>query len=116
MIRIGSCDAIAALLRAYKSAESEADRMAQGWQKQIKEGDCFRRVTSDGLEVFGEVLGRGLSESWRRCRCYSIACPEGEAGSVHVSQFDALISREAFESARDKLVKAHRGAVDLLKG
>ena len=42
----------------------------------------------EDLAVFGEVL-EGYQEAhlrhYRFCRCFSVACPEGEVGDVHVS-------------------------------
>lgn len=111
MPQVETCDSIVAILRAQELAEKAADLRIQEWQEQIKKGDCFKRMTPDGLEIFGEVLGPGLSKNWRRCRCYSLACPEGESGSVHVSQIDTIIDRKAFESVKDKLGKAYRIAI-----
>jgi hypothetical protein len=116
MLKVETCDSIEALLKAQKLAEKAADQRVQDWQAQVKEGDCFIQRTPDGLEIFGEVLGPGLGgENWRRCRCYSLVCPEGEVGSVHVSQMNDLINRERFESVRNKLTEAYKIVVSRLR-
>lgn len=116
MLKVETCDSIEALLKAQELAEKAADQRVQGWQAQVKEGDCFIQRTPDGLEIFGEVLGPGLGgKNWRRCRCYSLGCPEGEVGSVHVSQMNDLIDRERFKSVRDKLTEAYKIAVSRLR-
>lgn len=33
-------------------------------------------------------------------RAYSLACPQGEMGDIHVSTIDEFMSKEQFESAR----------------
>jgi len=116
MLKVETCDSIEALLKVQELAEKAADQRVQGWQAQVKEGDCFIQRTPDGLEIFGEVLGPGLGgKNWRKCRCYSLGCPEGEVGSVHVSQMNDLIDRERFKSVRDKLTEAYKIAVSRLR-
>jgi len=114
LIEIDSDRSIVAILREREEAERVADQRVQEWQRQMKTGDCFRRV-ADGLEIYGEVIGNGWGENWRRCRCYSFACPEGEAGFVHASQMDELISRECFESVKNKLHRAYKLALAKVK-
>jgi len=95
-----------------------ADSRTQDWQKRIGKGDCFKRWTPDGLEIYGEVLGDYETKylrNFRICRCYSMACPEGEIGQVHVSTVNTLIDRETFEAVRNKLGKAWRLALKKLK-
>jgi len=116
MPRIETCESIEELLRAYREAERAADARVQEWQRQIKTGDCFKQTTPDGLEIFGEVLGPDIGgKNWRSCRCYSFVCPEGEAGSVHISQMDTLIDRKTFEAIWSKLKKAYRLAIKRLE-
>jgi hypothetical protein len=74
---------------------------------------------SDLLRLFdfyiSFVTSPGLSKNWRRCRCYSMSCPEGEIGSIHVSQMDNLIDKRAFESVKNKLGKAYRLAIQKIR-
>ena len=81
-----------------------ADSHVKPWQAAVKVGDCF---IADGgeedLVVFGEVL-EGYQEAhlrhYRFCRCFSVACPEGEVGDVHVSTVLCRVSRAFFEQMR----------------
>jgi len=87
-----------------REAMEAADGRVRPWQAAVKVGDCF---IADGgeedLVVFGEVL-EGYQEAhlrhYRFCRCFSVACPEGEVGDVHVSTVLCLVSREFFEAMR----------------
>jgi len=88
------------VLMAHEEAEKAADAEVKEWQRNVKIGDCFRQRVSDCLDIYGEVIGNGLGVNWRSCRCYSFACPNGEAGSVHVSQMDEIISKKAFEEMK----------------
>ena len=112
-MQIELCESIEGLVRSERLAREAADNSAQEWQKQIKKGDCFRRLYY-GLEIYGEVLG-DYGGNFRICHCYSFVCPEGEIGRVHVSTIDHLIDRQAFEKVRDKLGKAWRIAKMRLK-
>jgi len=56
----------------------------------------------------------GEYENLRECRCYSLACPEGEIGNVHVATVDKLIDRRTFESVKAKLHRAWRLALNRL--
>jgi hypothetical protein len=115
MLRVEFGESIVGILEAQERAEKTADKRVQEWQIHIKERDCFIQIASDGLEIFGEVLGPGSSKNWRLCRCYSFACPEGEMGYVHVSQINTLINRKNFEMRRDNLGKAYKLAIKELK-
>ena len=87
-----------------RQAMEAADAHVKPWQAAVKVGDCF---IADGgeedLVVFGEVL-EGYTElhlrHYRFCRCFSVACPEGEVGDVHVSTVLCLVSRAFFEAMR----------------
>ena len=89
-----------------RQAMEAADAHVKPWQAAVKVGDCF--IADGGEEdllVFGEVL-EGYREThlrhYRFCRCFSVACPEGEVGDVHVSTVLCLVSREFFEAMRQE--------------
>jgi hypothetical protein len=96
-------DSDEALARRLQQAMKAADAKVRPWQAAILPGQCFITVAEDDLLVFGTVL-EGYTEErlqhYRFCRCYSVACPEGELGDVHVSTVLRLISREQFEAAQ----------------
>ena len=109
---------ILGIVISEKRMREKADGRTQDWQRHVMAGDCFRKVAPDGLEIYGEVLREYETDSMknsRLCRCYSMACPEGETGSVHVSTIDSLVDRRTFESVKSKLRKAWRHALRRLR-
>lgn len=40
--------------------------------------------------------------NYRFCDCYSVACPYGEKGDVHVSTIGLKIDRAVFEKFKEK--------------
>ena len=89
-----------------RQAMKAADGKVKPWQAAIRPGDCF---IADGgeedLVVFGEVL-EGYQEAhlrhYRFCRCFSVACQEGELGDVHVSTVLCRVSRAFFDEMRQE--------------
>jgi len=90
-------------MERLEKARQAADMRVKPWQAQVKPGNYFVNIAPEGLVIFGEVLesyrGKRLRH-YRFCRCYSVACPEGELGDVHVSTIRWIITREEFEQAR----------------
>jgi hypothetical protein len=59
----------------------------------------------EGFPVFGEVLEgypEGRPQHYRFCRCFSVVCPEGELGDVHVSTVRCIMSRGLFERLKEQ--------------
>ena len=87
-----------------RQAMKAADAKVRPWQTAIGPGDCFVADSGEeGLLVFGKVLeayNEPHLQHYRLCRCYSVACPEGEVGDVHVSTILCVIDRGVFELAR----------------
>ena len=98
-------DTAEAAAEALTEAMKAADARVVWWQAQVKPGDCFMSDSGEGFPVFGEVL-EGYREKhlqdYRFCRCYSVACPEGELGDVHVSTILCRVSRGLFERLREQ--------------
>jgi len=93
-------DSMEQAMARLEEARKAADARVKPWQASLKPGDCFLSIVEDGLVVFGEVLEGYRDERlqhYRFCRCYSVACPEGELGDVHVSTIACRISRGFFE-------------------
>ena len=87
-----------------EEARKAADARVKPWQAALKPGERFLYL-AEGLVIFGEVLETYKEERlkhYRFCRCYSVACPEGELGDVHVSTLVALVSRAFFEAMREQ--------------
>jgi hypothetical protein len=92
-------------LERLEQARKAADARVRRWQARAKPGDCFVTVAEDDLVIYGEVLecyDEDRLRHYRFCRCFSVACPEGEIGDVHVSTIVRFINREEFEQARQK--------------
>lgn len=108
-----------------EAASKAADARVQPWQAQAKVGHKFMTVSPEaGLVIFGEVLdpveedrkaGADAEEiayiketyaqesrkHYRFCKCYSVACIEGELGDTHVSTFLAFLTPEEFEQCKE---------------
>ena len=93
-----------------EQAKKEAEARVREWQRRVKPGDYFYRYVPFGdsvLTIYGEILEGdepyvGDMANYRFCRAYSVACPEGELGDVHISVIGGLMSREDFELARSR--------------
>ena len=99
-------DSFEEMMEAEKQAKEAADSRTLDWQKQLKPGDCFVKPTEYGFNVYGVVLREykeDYLQNYRYCNCYSIACPDGERGDVHLSTVGAVLSREEFEEVKLKL-------------
>ena len=107
-MQIEFCESIEGLVRSEGKAIKTANDRALEWQRRIQKGDCFKR-TYDGLEIYGEVLG-DYGEGIKVCRCYSLLCPEGETGFVHVSQMSEAIHRDTHAKVKAKLARAWKMA------
>ncbi len=106
MIRMEFFDSVEEMFEAETKAREAADARVKDWQAKIKVGDCFRQETDYAFDIYGEVLEEHNSEQlkhYRLCYCFSIACPEGEKGDVHMSQITEVISREKYEATKRKL-------------
>jgi len=80
------------------------------WHRRLKCGDCYIRIWDD-LIIFGEIIESEYREDrellrhrpeLRLTRNYSIACPEGELGTIYVVDIYGTISKASFEIARSK--------------
>ena len=96
-------DTMEEAMDAMEDARKAADGRVRLWQAAVKPGNCFVSIDPDGLVIFGEVLESYKEtrlQHYRFCRCFSVACPEGEVGDVHVSTILAVVSRAFFEAMR----------------
>ncbi len=106
VIRMEFFDSVEEMFEAEREAREAADARVKDWQAKIKVGDCFRQETDYGFAIYGEALEEHNSEQlkhYRLCYCFSVACPLGEKGDVHVCQITEVISREDYEAIKAKL-------------
>lgn len=92
------------VIAAIREASETADKRVQDWQAAIKPGDYFIKDTPYGFLIFGKVLDcddefykTQEGKNYRFCECFSVACPFGEMGDVHVSAISCIIKKETFE-------------------
>ena len=98
-------DSFEDMQKRLQEAMTAADARVQPWQTKIRPGDYFLHPTDYGFPIYGEVLEQYGQDQphlqhYRFCKCYSIACPEGELGDVHVCTIEQIISEAEFEDAR----------------
>ena len=84
-----------------------ADAQVQPFQSAVKPGDFYRQHTDYGFQIYGEILPDEelrpeRLKHYRFVQAYSVACPEGEMGDVHVSQIDEVISPAVFAVAKEQ--------------
>ena len=81
-----------------------ADAQVQPWQCEAKSGDFFRKRSECDFPIYGMIFREeeprepGL-ENYRFAKCYSIACPQGELGDIHVSTIERLLTESEFLGA-----------------
>lgn len=129
MARFFEFNSFEEMMEHIRKNEEEVAKLVTEGQKQMKPGDMFLRYDPDmEVVIYGEILDpgvpaapydKGLSEDdleeirqdgerykapgmalHRFCRCYSVLCPEGELGDVHVVTMEVKVSKNAFEALR----------------
>ena len=89
-------------IERLEEARKAANGRVKPWQAQVKQGQYFVVVCDEGLVIYGEVLEDYQEERlqhYRFCKCYSVACPQGELGDVHVSTITRVITKVEFDEA-----------------
>lgn len=107
---VQSFDNVEQLFDALKKGAETADAAVKDWQRKLKVGDFFRQVEGD-LTIFGEVVDSPYEEdrarmaeqpNRRMVKAYSMSCPEGELGTIHVSRVQSILTERGFEDAKAK--------------
>ena len=96
-------DSLEEMFAAEEAAQKVADAAVTPAQASLKTGDFFIRYHAEyDIVIYGEVQEseEGSMGSYRFARCYSVACPEGEYGDIHVSTVTSIIGRSQFETAK----------------
>jgi hypothetical protein len=83
-----------------------ADTRVQPCQAAAAPGDFYRQDTNYGFSIYGEILKDPEPrpeqlKHYRFVLAYSVACPDGEMGDVHVSQINEVISPAVFQVAKE---------------
>lgn len=86
----------------WKDKEA-ADSLVQPWQAKIKARDYFMRRVH-GIPIYGQVLKENKRpkelKNYRFTKCFSVICPIGEKGEIHVSTIEKILTKEEFKEAR----------------
>ena len=94
------------LFSQMQSDQEAADSCVQEWQTAIKPGDYVCRP-GPGFLIYSEILDdpeprdSGL-ENYRFTRSYSIACPAGELGDIHVSTIERTLAAHEFQNIKER--------------
>jgi hypothetical protein len=129
MVEITFYDSFEDMMEAEQRAREAADARVRPAQAGMKPGQYFINFRY-GLElpIFGEILDitrLGVDQEeqdyidesyaqphmkfYRPSKCYSVVCPEGEIGDVHLSEIDAIIDQELFAFYRENGWRRPRG-------
>jgi hypothetical protein len=106
------------LQKQREQARKQTENLGSFLEKFREPGTCFVQVHPAGFWIYGKVEGSEYEEdqemleaSFRDgyifCRAASELCPEGELGSIHISQINAVISPLLYESAKQKGWPSH---------
>ncbi len=100
-------DSLEEMMARLNEQMQRADAHVRPWQARIKTGDYFRRSSGYGFDIYGDVLPEEEPREprlrhYRFCNCYSVACPEGEMGDVHVSIIEVLLTKSEFSTAQEQ--------------
>jgi len=94
------------------ATQEEAKKYVKAWQKDIKEGDHYVMDMGLGFLLYGEILKPYDSfyeteegSYYRFAKAYSIMCPKGEAGDVHIASITKLITKEEFDNILKSIKK-----------
>lgn len=135
------------MMEALRAAEEAANERVTPAQASVTWGDYWAREFAGDFWIFGHIptereteasereagadphelkeatlsLRRDHERGYRFGRAYSVACPDGELGSTHISEMEAKLTRGQFEAARrarwsmERLVsQGERWAIDLV--
>ena len=106
-MEIESFDDLDELFRWMERDRHAADARVQPWQAVLMAGNYYQQETPYGFLIYGEILAdpeprEHALRHYRFCRAYSLACPRGELGNVHVSVITRRLEKTAFDAARGR--------------
>ena len=102
---IHSFDNLDDMFEQMRKHQEAADSGVQPWQATIKPGDYVAR-SGPGFLIYSEILAdpepreAGLT-NYRFTRSYSVFCPAGELGDIHVSTVEQKLSAEDFQTMKE---------------
>lgn len=98
-------DSLDDMLNALDRSRRNADAMVKPFQAAIRPGDHY---SPHGFTIYGKILPDPeprppALQHYRFARAYSVACPDGELGDVHVSTIDRILNCAEFLLAKQRL-------------
>jgi hypothetical protein len=96
-----SYDSLDAMYKAMEEQRMLADSFVKPFQKAASPGDYYTQATDYGFTIYGEILQDPEPRppklvNYRFVEAYSVACPDGERGDIHVSSIDRIITADEF--------------------
>ncbi len=94
------------LFAQMRRDQAKADLCVEVWQAAITTGDYVARP-GPGFMIYSEVLEnpeprRCSLKHYRFTTSYSIACPSGELGDIHVSTIERQLAEQEFQRLREQ--------------
>jgi len=101
-----SYDSLEAMFEAMEKQRTIADMFTKPFQRAVDPGDYYTQTASDGLTIYGKILKDPEQrapqfKNYRFVEAYSVACPEGELGDIHVAGITRIITCDEFLHAQD---------------
>ncbi len=101
-------DSVEGILNAIERRRKLADASVTPYQAASKPGDYYSYMTPYGFSIYGEILTEPeprppALQHYRFVRAYSVACPEGELGDMHVSTIDRILTSAEFLLAKSRM-------------
>ncbi len=94
------------LFAQMRRDQEAADARVEPWQATIKPGDYVARPGPEFL-IYSEILKdpeprETALQHYRFTRSYSIACPSGELGDIHISTIERKLSEDEFQVVKER--------------
>jgi hypothetical protein len=95
------------MFSAMEMYRQRADQCMQPFQEAASVGGHYLQRSAYGFDIYGKILEDpeprpNHLRNYRFVEAYSVACPEGELGDMHVSQIDRLITSAEFLAAKEQ--------------
>jgi len=95
------------MFSAMEMHRHRADQSVQPFQAAASPGDHYLQRSGYGFDIYGRILEEEEPrpqrlQHYRFVEAYSVACPEGEIGDMHVSSIEQILSETEFSEARER--------------
>ncbi len=102
-----SFDSLDAMYAAIAKQRKLADAWVQPFQREIGAGQHYKQRSPYDFSIYGVVLPDEKPrtpelQNYRFVKAYSVACPTGELGDIHVSDIERILSKDEFLEAQNR--------------